>query len=191
LWRSIFSGIFTTRTSTCLLLCFTLWSSPFGRYGFLNLMPSGNNHTLSKAARGALLLLALLLLVLIYVFQRTDFRTYLLEALDSREHVLHPYVFFVFNKTFRLMLNDACCFLLILALFGRGKYMKAAFYVFLFELLVLLPVYFLLKLNLEGDAEISSPLLSQLHRLIINPTLMFLLIIAFFYQRFKEGRLQL
>ncbi len=82
-------------------------------------------------------------------------------------------------------MNDASCFLLISALFKERKYVTVAFWVFLFELLVLLPVYFLLKLSIEGDSEMSSPLLSQLHRLIINPTLMLLLMISFFYQRFK------
>lgn len=63
--------------------------------------------------------------------------------------------------------------------------MRVGFYVFLFELLILLPLYFTIKLTVEGTSEISSPLLSQIHRMIINPMLMILTIIAFFYQRFK------
>ena len=84
------------------------------------------------------------------------------------------------------MINDFSSFILIFGLFNERKYMKVALGVFLFEIVFLLPLYFVLKLFLEGDSEISSPLLSQLHRLIVNPTLMFLLIAAFLYQRFKE-----
>jgi len=50
---------------------------------------------------------------------------------------------------------------------------------FLAELFILLPVYFALKISLEGDAEISSPLLSQLHRMIVNPLLMLVLIMDY------------
>ena len=80
------------------------------------------------------------------------------------------------------------CFLLIYALFRHKSYLRVAFVVFLFEILILLPFYFSIKLYLEGDSEISSPLLSHLHRLIINPTLMILLIVGFFYQRLVELR---
>lgn len=83
-------------------------------------------------------------------------------------------------------MNDAACIVLIKSFFGESKYVRFAFVVFLFELLVLLPVYFAFKLSLEGDSEISSPLLSQIHRMIVNPTLMILVIIAFFYQKFKR-----
>jgi hypothetical protein len=56
--------------------------------------------------------------------------------------------------------------------------------VFVVELFVVLPIYFLLKLNLEGASEISSPLLSFIHRLIVNPMLMVLTGIALAYQKF-------
>jgi len=77
--------------------------------------------------------------------------------------------------------------LLIFAIFREKKYLRVGFYIFLFESLIMLPIYFICKLTLEGTSEISSPLLSQVHRMIINPMLMILTIIAFFYQRFKAG----
>jgi exosortase F-associated protein len=99
----------------------------------------------------------------------------------------HPYVVFILNKTCRLVVNDLACFLLILALFQDRRYLKLAWWLFLFELLVLLPIYFAVKLTLEGDSEISSPLLSQVHRLIVNPMLMILLMAGFFYQRSRKN----
>ena len=134
-----------------------------------------------------MILVALLMLAMIYLFQRFDF-SMLLPGRE--EQIFHPYFSFVFNKTIRFIFNDLACLLLISALFEGRKYMKVAVLVFLFELLIILPLYFVLKLNLEGDSEISSPLLSQIHRLIVNPTLMILLIIAFFYQRFREKNKQ-
>src|SRR5690606_25073246 len=95
-----------------------------------------------------------------------------------------PNVVFIVNRTVRLILNDLACMLLIFAIFQKRQYLVVAFYVFLFELLILLPVYFTVKLSLEGDSEISSPLLSFIHRLIVNPMLMVVLIGGFFYQRF-------
>ncbi len=96
---------------------------------------------------------------------------------------IHPNAIFVINRTVRLILNDLACFFIILAVFREVKYLKVAFWVFLVELLVILPLYLTLKLSLEGDSEISSPLLSQIHRLIVNPTLMILLMAGFFYQQ--------
>lgn len=92
---------------------------------------------------------------------------------------------FILGKTFRFLVNDAASLMIIAALFNGRKYLRIGYLLFLFELLVLLPVYFFLKLYLEGDSEISSPLLSQLHRLIVNPLLMLILIVGFFIQEHK------
>jgi exosortase F-associated protein len=94
-----------------------------------------------------------------------------------------PNTVFVANRVIRVILNDFACFLLIYGLFKESKYLKIAFLVFLAELFVILPLYLALKLSLEGDSEISSPLLSLIHRLIVNPTLMLLLIAGFIYQK--------
>jgi exosortase F-associated protein len=74
---------------------------------------------------------------------------------------------------------------LIYAWFKERKYLTLSFYLFLVEVGLLLPIYFIVKLSLEGDSEISSPLLSQIHRLIVNPLLMFLLMVGFIYQRVR------
>ena len=94
---------------------------------------------------------------------------------------------FIVNRTVRLVLNDLACLLIVYAIFRKQKYLKVGFLIFLLELLVILPVYLVFKLSMEGDSEISSPLLSQVHRLIVNPMLMILLMIAFLYQRIRQG----
>ncbi|MEX1240466.1 MAG: exosortase F system-associated protein [Cyclobacteriaceae bacterium] len=128
--------------------------------------------------RLGILATGLTILILVYIFQRINLAGLLGD--------LRPNVNFIINRTARLILNDLACFLIIFAIFRESKYLKIAFWVFLVELLIILPVYFAIKLSLEGDSEISSPLLSQVHRLIVNPMLMILLIAGFFYQHFLK-----
>ena len=129
--------------------------------------------------RWAVVAVAVIFLFLIYVFQRINIAGFLLAGFSPS-----PNLVFIINKTIRLVVNDLCCFAIIWAIFQEKKYMRIAFYVLLVEVLIILPLYFGIKLSLEGDSEISSPLLSQIHRLIVNPTLMLLLMVGFFYQRY-------
>ena len=118
--------------------------------------------------------LALITLAGMYLFQRFDF------SILTGEHSSH--IRFIINKLARFMVNDIACLLLVAAIFNKPGYLRLSAWIFLTELLVLLPIYFVLKLTLEGDSEISSPLLSQLHRMIVNPLLMIVLIMGFIYQ---------
>ncbi len=93
-----------------------------------------------------------------------------------------PTARFVINKTSRYLINDTLCVIMIYLYFDNLTYTKLAIFIEFFGLFVLLPLYFILKLSFEGTSEISSPLLSFYHRLIINPTLMIILIAGLFYQ---------
>ena len=84
----------------------------------------------------------------------------------------------------RFLINDLACLALIVAIFNSSGYLRLGTLLFVLEFLVLLPLYFALKLTMEGDSEISSPLLSQLHRMIINPLLMIVLMLGFLYQNY-------
>jgi exosortase F-associated protein len=132
-------------------------------------------HSRSRWAIG---LIAIILLSATYLFQQLDLASYL--GIDS------PTPRFIANRTIRFLLNDVACLMLVIAIFNNGSYLKLSFWVFLAELLVLLPVYFIVKLSLEGDSEISSPLLSQIHRMIVNPLLMIVLIAALLYQDYSR-----
>ena len=123
-----------------------------------------------------------MLLAMVFIFQRFDYFR-LIQALFGQSNPHWPYTAFVVNKVIRFLINDVICMFFIYVLFEEKKYLRVAFYVFLVELLIILPLYFWIKLSLEGDSELSSPLLSQIHRLIINPTLMILLIVSFLYQK--------
>lgn len=126
--------------------------------------------------RWAVLLAGLSIISLVYIFQKL--------SPAGAIGITNPNTVFAVNRAIRLILNDLGCFLIILGIFRRKEYFEIAFYLFLVELLIILPLYLALKLTLEGDSEISSPLLSHIHRLIVNPMLMILLIAGFFYQRF-------
>lgn len=134
----------------------------------------------NKRVKIAIISFSLTTLIAMYLLQNINFAGYIFNGSSA-----HPFVIFVLNKTFRLFINDTACFMLIWALFRESKYLRLSFYVFLLETLVILPLYFCVKLSVEGDSEISSPLLSQIHRLIVNPTLMILLMVGFVYQRFQ------
>jgi exosortase F-associated protein len=129
---------------------------------------------------------ALLTLILVYLFQQFNYAFFLGAFIMSDPQAIHPDTVFVINKTLRLMINDLACMLMIFAIFQQRNYLVISFYVFIFELFILLPLYLVIKLFLEGDSEISSPLLSQVHRLIVNPMLMIILMIGFFYQRLTQ-----
>jgi len=126
--------------------------------------------------RGSIIVLCFLGLVAVYMFQRFSYAHFFYGEITN------PNLIFIINKSIRLVLNDTLCLGLIYAIYYDIRYVKIGSLIQLSEMFVLLPIYFYFKLTLEGDSEISSPLLSQIHRLIVNPTLMILLIIGFYYQ---------
>jgi exosortase F-associated protein len=127
---------------------------------------------------------AIIGLALIFLFQQVD-----ILAILCRDCGFHPYTHFVVKKVVRVVLNDTFMLLFIHALFRDAAVTRLAWYIQLVDTLVLLPAYLIIKLSVEGEAEISMPLLSQLHRLIVNPTLMVLLIPAVYYQRMQNSKL--
>ena len=128
-----------------------------------------------------MLMTGLVGLALVYVFQRFNYGQLLLQVLgiEAGENIV-----FIMNKTMRLLVNDTIGCLMIFAVFKERKERQIAMVIFLVELLVILPAYLIMKLKWEGSSEISSPLLSFIHRLIVNPTLMVITGIALAYQKF-------
>jgi exosortase F-associated protein len=116
-------------------------------------------------------------LAAIYLFQYTDF------LLLLSGHRFSPEYHFISNRMVRIFINDSCMLALIYAIFRDPAIVKLAFYIQLIDLFVLFPLYLSLKIPFEGISEISSPFLSQLHRLIVNPTLILLLIAGIYYQK--------
>ena len=120
-------------------------------------------------------IISVLGLVFVFIFQRWD-----IGALVGIETHINR---FLLNRTIRFLLNDAFTIGLIYALFAERKYVIFSLYVQLAGVIFFLAPYFVLKVYFP---TYNGPLISFLHRLILNPTLLMLLIPAFYYQnKFK------
>lgn len=121
-------------------------------------------------------------LVLVYVFQRVLFYD------PFQDLVYQPGQFneisinhskYIFGKISRYILNDGFALMIIWGLFQNKKYLRFAVIIFMIGLLILLPIYITLSLMYY---ETIHTFLNHLHRLVLNPVLMMLLIPAFYYQ---------
>lgn len=122
-----------------------------------------------------LIFISLTGLGVIFVGQRLDYSLLFSDHLSGQSQ-------FIINRTIRFLLNDNLVLLLIYALFYENKYVKFGFAVEVAGLLFLLIPYFLLRYY----TSIDHSYISFIHRLIINPTLMVLLIPAIYLQRIKK-----
>lgn len=114
-------------------------------------------------------------LVLVFVSQRIN--------LAAMAGVHHGAQFFV-NRSIRFLLNDALTIGIIWSIFNRRSYVIFALWVQGAGMVFLLFPYFAMKYFYPSY---NGPFLSFLHRLILNPTLLLLLIPAFYYQVRQGG----
>jgi exosortase F-associated protein len=115
-------------------------------------------------------------LVILFVFQHFDFGYFLFR-------VRHTLADFLINRSIRFFLNDLFAIALIYALFKERKYVLFAIYTQVFGFFFLLIPYFILKINWPSY---NGPMINFLHRIILNPTLLLLLIPSFYYQKTRE-----
>lgn len=113
-------------------------------------------------------------MVCVFLFQRIDVASLL--------GIGEPAIFrFLINRTIRFLMNDAFAIGLIYALFQERKYVIFSLYVQLAGIVLFLIPYFILKIYFPAY---NGPMISFLHRLVLNPTLLMLLIPAFYYQKY-------
>jgi exosortase F-associated protein len=112
-------------------------------------------------------------LIVVFLFQRIN----LAEAMGFSNSAIQQ---FIINRSIRFLFNDFLTIGLIYALFGERKYVMFALWVQGIGIVFFLIPYFVLKIQYPAY---NGPLLSFLHRLILNPTLLLLLIPAFYYQK--------
>ena len=116
-------------------------------------------------------------LVCIYLFQKKIHHYFSCVGLTG-------YSLFFVERSLRFIINDFLMILLIYGIFEKKKYVLFAFYVQLVGITIILLPYMIIK----SYTEYNGPLVSFLHRLIINPLLLLLLIPAFFYQEKYENQ---
>jgi exosortase F-associated protein len=127
------------------------------------------NKVLIRSSIGGLSLIGLLI---VFLFQKIDVAGYL---------SIHDKLYnFLVNRSIRFVLNDLFAIALIYALFHQKKYVVFALWVQLAGVIFILIPYFILKIYF---LSYNGPLISFLHRLILNPILILLLIPAFYYQK--------
>ncbi|MBL3655373.1 exosortase F system-associated membrane protein [Fulvivirga sediminis] len=117
------------------------------------------------------LILATTGLLVVYLFQK-----HLDHFLGT--YFTDHYWSFVLTKSIRFILNDLLMIAIIYALFAKRKYVVFAFYIQLAGVVCILLPYLIIKYH----TSYNGPLVSYLHRLVVNPLLMLLLIPAIFYQ---------
>ena len=122
--------------------------------------------------RWSMIVVSLLGLLGVYLTQHN-----LVPVLEK--YRLSGFQLFAAAKTIRFLLNDLLMILLIYGLFFKRKYTLFAFYVQIFGVVFLLIPYLVLK---SQYITYNGPLISYLHRLIVNPLLMLLLIPALIYK---------
>lgn len=110
-------------------------------------------------------------LALVFLFQRINWSSWLPGSYSSIE-------IFLINRSVRFVMNDIFAVLLVAALFGTRKHVIIAIYVQLIGFAVILVPYIILKINYPSY---NGPLISFLHRLVLNPLLIYLLIFFFWY----------
>ncbi|MFZ1809433.1 MAG: hypothetical protein WAU36_19540 [Cyclobacteriaceae bacterium] len=144
-------------------------------------------ENVKQPTRISMIAFSIVSLFLVYLFQRFNYAG-VFYNITALEGLTHPNAVFAVNRTTRLLINDSLCMILIYALFQKRSYLKLSGIIFGFEVLVLLPLYLWAKLSMEGPSEISSPLLSPIHRMIVNPLLMIVLIAALYYQQYITSK---
>lgn len=141
-----------------------------------------SNSSILSTKRIVLLVIGPIGLISVFLFQHFDVASFFVQREVS------PNANFAINRAIRLLLNDAFMLMLVIGWFYDRSITKLALFVQIIDFLILLPIYLFFKLSWEGNSEISSPLLSQFHRLIVNPTLMILLFPAVYFQRITKKK---
>ena len=85
----------------------------------------------------------------------------------------------ILNKVLRYLVNDMAALGIIYALFAKPSYVRLGWWIMWFGLGFLLPLYYMGLWLLPPSQHIA---LSYLHRLVMNPVLLMLLIPALYYQ---------
>jgi exosortase F-associated protein len=115
---------------------------------------------------------ALLSLLILFLFQGYDVAAHA-GVTDAKWR-------FIINRLIRFLLNDSMVVVLIYALFVDRIMTRFAVLVQFLGFAFLLCPYLILKYHWPGY---NGPLISFLHRLVVNPLLMLLLIPAFYLQQ--------
>jgi len=127
-------------------------------------------------------------LIIVYVFQAQLFYDPFANHLFNPMHPEVPEYNaskYIIAKAARYILNDGFALMVIWGLFKNQTYVRFAVIIFFIGFLILLPIYLFLAMNYFIETQ---SFLNHLHRLVLNPVLMMLLIPAFYYQQLLKKK---
>ena len=116
-------------------------------------------------------------LFLMYLMQK-EIQSFFYGIVESR------YIGFSLARIVRFLCNDGFMISIIYGLFKEKKFVIIALYVQLGGILFILLPY----LTIKYFTDYNGPLISFMHRLIVNPLLLLLLIPAFYYQKQQSNK---
>lgn len=125
-----------------------------------------------------ILVISIVLLLGFYVFQKN-----IMGVFDTYD-LSHDQIF-ILKKSVRFIINDVLMIGVIYGIFNNLSYIRLAIFVQLLGIVFLLIPYLYIKLYIGGY---NGPLISFLHRLVLNPLLMILLIPALYYQESLKSK---
>jgi exosortase F-associated protein len=126
-------------------------------------------------ARLLLSITAIMGLLMSYLFQ--DFNIAMMLGIEAIN------IQFVFNKISRFILNDGLLIVLIYSIFREKRFVMFALLVQAFGFVFILIPYLILKIEFHSS---NGPLVSFLHRLVLNPILLLLLIPSYWFIQKSE-----
>ncbi len=135
--------------------------------------------------RFCLIALGIAVLIAVFLFQKLDYAHLILDTVDLEYGDYNQRIIYLFNKVLRFFINDAMSIMIIYALFYERKYLLFSIYVQLFGMVFILIPYLVLK---QYFFDYNGPMLSHLHRLVLNPVLLMLLIpLLLYHKRLEQG----
>jgi exosortase F-associated protein len=138
---------------------------------------AGNlNMSINILFRWAYILFALAGMLLVYLFQNINISAYI--GINEWPN------YFLVNRIVRFILNDFFAILLLWGIFQKREYVILGLWVQLFGVVFVLIPYLILKVAYPGYWGV---LISFLHRLVINPLLILILIPALWYMENKSA----
>jgi len=121
-------------------------------------------------------------LLIVYLFQGVNYASWLGLA-EGHSPIFINNV----NKTVRFVINDVLAIMIIAGLFQHRRYVWLALTVQAVGTLLILVPYLFLKI---AYPSYNGPLISFLHRLVVNPLLLLTMIPAIWYQQRRQPQVK-
>ncbi|NMM48031.1 exosortase F system-associated membrane protein [Marinigracilibium pacificum] len=143
-----------------------------------------DRNNLSNSLRVFWLIFGLVGLAVVYITQKWGWVDLITQSLGVDTGEWEKITFFLWNRALRFVLNDIFAIAVIAGLFGKKDFVLIAILIQIGGFVLFFIPYVILKLYFPNY---NGPLINFIHRLILNPVLMALLIPAFYMKQKQEN----